>query len=171
MAFTQLSKALHVNLCKMISQPSLQRCLLIQANRTVSTTPGLSYRNTEAPLRVGPVISRLVQTDRRRCISFTATTRNKSSPDDRDKSVSRFQGGSPKPSTAQKGRQHGNHVVACIILHCCWSNINWVQAIFLVLQSAWIKTECCCLVRHFNEDWGAVFFCVWAVNRLLLWFY
>lgn len=128
MAFTQLSKALHVSLCKMISQPSLQRCLLVQANRAVSTAPGLSYRKTEAPLCVGPVLCRLMQTDRRRCISFTATARNKSTPDDRDKSVSRFQGGSPKPSTAQKGRQHGKHVVAFIIFYCCWSSINWIQA-------------------------------------------
>lgn len=108
MAFTQLSKALHVNLCKMISRPSLRRCLLVQASRTTSTTPGLGYGKPEAPLCVGPLmrVQVQVQADRRRCISFTAAARNKSSPDDRDKSVSRFQGGSPKPSTAQKGMQY-----------------------------------------------------------------
>ncbi|XP_075906600.1 mitochondrial import inner membrane translocase subunit Tim21 [Nelusetta ayraudi] len=118
MAFTQLSKALHVNLCKMISQTSLQRCLLIQANRTVSTTPRLSYGKTEAPLCVVPVMGRLMhmQTDRRRCISFTAAARNKSSPDDRDKSVSRFQGSSPKPSTAQKVKEAGRDFTYLIVV-------------------------------------------------------
>lgn len=122
MAFTQLSKALHVNLCKMISQPPLRRCLFMQANRTVSTAAGLSYRKTEVPLCVGTVISRLIQTDRRRCISFTATANNKSSPDDKDKSVSRFQGGSPTPSTAQKGREHRNQILT--------------STLFVVVQSA-----------------------------------
>lgn len=116
MAFTQMSKALHLNLCKMISQPSLQRFLLIQANRTVSTAPGLTSRKAKAPLCVGPVISRLVQTDRHRCISFSATARNKSSPDDRDKSVSRFQGGTPKPSTAQKVKEAGRDFTYLIVV-------------------------------------------------------
>lgn len=116
MAFPYLSKALHVNLCKMISQTSLQRCLLVQANRTVSTAPELSSRKTEAPLCVVPVMSRLMQTDRRRCVSFTTTARNKSHPNDRDKSVSRFQGGSPKPSTAQKVKEAGRDFTYLIVV-------------------------------------------------------
>lgn len=124
MAFTQLSKALHSKLYKIVTQQSLQRCLLIHANRAVSTvSSGLTYRKAGAPPCLVPVMSCLMQTDRRRCISFTTSARNKSSPEEKDKSIYRYEGGSPKPSTAQKGRQNQNQNHWCLInlpiKYCC----------------------------------------------------
>lgn len=106
MAFTQLSKALHRNLQKIATQCSVQKCLLIHTHRTVSTVSRLTfYRKLETPSSVIPVLSCLIQTDRRRSISLDSTVRNKSSPEERDRSLSRYRSGSPKPSAARKGRQ------------------------------------------------------------------
>lgn len=117
MAFTQLSKALHSKLYKIVTQQSLQRCLLIHANRAVSTvSSGLTYRKTGAPPCVVPVMSCLMQTDRRRCISFTTSARNKSSPEEKDKSIYRYEGGGPKPSTAQKVKDAGRDFTYLIVV-------------------------------------------------------
>uniref|UniRef100_A0AAQ5Z224 Mitochondrial import inner membrane translocase subunit Tim21 n=1 Tax=Amphiprion ocellaris TaxID=80972 RepID=A0AAQ5Z224_AMPOC len=106
MAYTQILKVLHRSLQHTATQLSVHKCKLAQINgvihpnRTVSTVSRLAFhRGPEAPLSV---VSCFIQAHRR-SFSLDFTARNKSSPEDRDKSVSTYQSGSPKPSATQKG--------------------------------------------------------------------
>lgn len=108
MAYVQILKALHRHVHHRATQFSVQQCRLAQAgvlvhtHRTVSTVSRLSFhRGVEAP---SPVLSCFIQA---RAISLDCTARNQSSPEDRDKSISRFQSGTPKPSAAQKVKNAG----------------------------------------------------------------
>lgn len=99
MAYIQVLKVLHRNLQHRAPQVSV----LIHTHRRVSTLSRLAFHSgLEAN---SPVLSCLIQTHRRQGICLDFTARNKSSPEDRDRSVSKFQSGSPKPSAAQKGMQ------------------------------------------------------------------
>lgn len=107
MAYMQIVKGLQRNLQQTATLYSAQKCkltqvsLLIHTHRTASTVSRLTFhRRIEAP-SVMPVLSCLI----RRGISLDSTARSQSSPEERDKSVSRYQSGSPKPSAAQKGKQ------------------------------------------------------------------
>lgn len=121
MAYTQILKALHRNLQQAATQYSVQKSKLTQVSsvllthRTVSTVSRLTFhRRVGAPACVQPALSCFVQTQRWRAISLDFTARNKSSPEERDKSVYRYQGASPKPSAAQKGKPGAGRVVASL---------------------------------------------------------
>ncbi|KAM4534338.1 mitochondrial import inner membrane translocase subunit Tim21 [Odontesthes bonariensis] len=112
MAYVQILKALHRNLQHTASQLSVQRCKLAQVGvlvltrRTTSSIPQLALLRTEAA----------ASQQRRRSISLDFAARNKSSPEDRDKSVSRYQSGSVKPSAAQKVKEAGRDFTYLIVV-------------------------------------------------------
>ncbi|XP_018529541.1 mitochondrial import inner membrane translocase subunit Tim21-like [Lates calcarifer] len=121
MAYTQILKALHRSLQHAATPYAVQTCkltqvsLLIHTHRTLSTVsrPTLHRR---APSSVLPALSCFIESQRRRGISLAFTARNQSSPENRDKSVSRYQSGSPKPSAAQKVKDAGRDFTYLIVV-------------------------------------------------------
>lgn len=120
MAYTQILKALHRSLQHTATQLSVQKCKLAQISgvihphRTVSMVSRLAFhRGPEAP---SSVVSCFIQAHRPRGICLDFTARNKSSPEDRDKSVSTYQSGSPKPSAAQKVKEAGRDFTYLIVV-------------------------------------------------------
>ncbi|XP_031137842.1 mitochondrial import inner membrane translocase subunit Tim21 [Sander lucioperca] len=118
MAYMQIVKGLQRNLQQTATLYSAQKCkltqvsLLIHTHRTASTVSRLTFhRRIEAP-SVMPVLSCLI----RRGISLDSTARSQSSPEERDKSVSRYQSGSPKPSAAQKVKEAGRDFTYLIVV-------------------------------------------------------
>lgn len=111
MAYIQILKVLHRNFQQTATRCSAQTCKLAQVSvvhtqRTASIASRLtSLRKVEVPSSVAAALRCFMQSQPLRGISLDFTARNKSSPEDRDKSVSRYQSGSPKPSAAQKGKQ------------------------------------------------------------------
>ncbi|XP_027129926.1 mitochondrial import inner membrane translocase subunit Tim21 isoform X2 [Larimichthys crocea] len=117
MAYTQILKALHRSLQQTVTQHTVQKCLLIHTHRTASTVSRLTFhRSAEAPSCVTPAVSCFFRAQGLRGFSLDSTVRNKSSPEDRDKSVSRFQSGSPKPSGAQKVKEAGRDFTYLIVV-------------------------------------------------------
>uniref|UniRef100_A0A3Q3VT88 Mitochondrial import inner membrane translocase subunit Tim21 n=1 Tax=Mola mola TaxID=94237 RepID=A0A3Q3VT88_MOLML len=85
--------------------------------RSVSTLSRLSlYRKVDAPSSVVPVLSCLIQAGKRRSVTLDSTARSKSSPEGRDKSLSGYQGASPKPSAAQKVKEAGRDFTYFIVV-------------------------------------------------------
>lgn len=113
MIYTQILKALHRHVqqaatnCTVHTQRHTHAVsLLVHAHRTVSSvSTGTLLRRAGVPVCVLPALSCFSGAQTRRGVCLTLSARNKSSPGDRDQSVSRYQGGSPKPSAAQKGKQ------------------------------------------------------------------
>ncbi|XP_060920265.1 mitochondrial import inner membrane translocase subunit Tim21-like [Labrus mixtus] len=117
MAYAQILRALHRNLQQKASGYSMQRCLLIHTQGTASAGSRLTFQRTgEAPGSVVPALSCFLQVQRRRGFSLDSTVRNKSSPEERGKSVSRYQSGSPKPSAGQKVKDAGRDFTYLIIV-------------------------------------------------------
>ncbi|XP_044032457.1 mitochondrial import inner membrane translocase subunit Tim21-like [Siniperca chuatsi] len=124
MAYTQILKALHRNLQQTSRQYSVQKCKLtqvsslIQTHRTVSTVSRLTFHRRVGAPSVQPALSCFIHVtlERRRAISLDSTARNKSSPEERDKSVYRYQSGSPKPSAAQKVKEAGRDFTYLIVV-------------------------------------------------------
>ncbi|XP_051266323.1 mitochondrial import inner membrane translocase subunit Tim21-like [Dicentrarchus labrax] len=117
MAYTQILRALHRNLQQTAAQYSVQKCLLVHTHRTASTVSRLTFhRGGEAPSSVVPVLSCFPRAQRRRGIWLDSAVRNKSSPEERDRSVSRYQSGSPKPSAAQKVKEAGRDFTYLIVV-------------------------------------------------------
>ncbi|XP_031705638.1 mitochondrial import inner membrane translocase subunit Tim21 [Anarrhichthys ocellatus] len=124
MAYTQILKALlHRNLQQTATQYCGLKCkltqvsLLIHAHRTVSTISRLTFRRrVEAPSSVLPVLGGLTRAQTRRRISLDSTARNQSSPEERDRSVSRYQSGTPKPSATQKVKDAGRDFTYLIVV-------------------------------------------------------
>ncbi|XP_041817688.1 mitochondrial import inner membrane translocase subunit Tim21 [Chelmon rostratus] len=117
MAYTQILKVLHRTLQQTATQYSVQKRLLIHTHRTVSTVSRLTFHGrVEAPASVLPAVSCFTSAQTRRSISLDSTARDKRSPEERDKSVSRFQGGSPKPSGAQKAKEAGRDFTYLIVV-------------------------------------------------------
>uniref|UniRef100_UPI0037E6F9F7 mitochondrial import inner membrane translocase subunit Tim21 n=1 Tax=Semicossyphus pulcher TaxID=241346 RepID=UPI0037E6F9F7 len=115
MAYTQILRALHRNLQRPATQYSVQKCVL--THRTASSLSRLTFhRRVEAPSSVVPALSCFIQAQGWRGFSLDSTNRNKSSPEERDKSVSRYQSGSPKPSAAQKVKDAGRDFTYLIIV-------------------------------------------------------
>ncbi|XP_070784060.1 mitochondrial import inner membrane translocase subunit Tim21 isoform X1 [Enoplosus armatus] len=114
MAYTQILKALHRNL----QQTATQYSLLHHTHRTVSTVSRLTLRRrAEAPSSVQAALSCFIQAQTRRGLSLDSAARNKSSPEERDnKSVYRYQSGSPKPSAAQKVKEAGRDFTYLIVV-------------------------------------------------------
>ncbi|XP_034416096.1 mitochondrial import inner membrane translocase subunit Tim21 [Cyclopterus lumpus] len=111
MAYTQILKALlHRNLQHTATKCKLTHVsLLILTHRTASTVSRLTFRRrVEAPSSVLPALSGFIQAQPRRCVH--------SSPEERDRSVSRYQSGSPKPSAAQKVKEAGRDFTYLIVV-------------------------------------------------------
>lgn len=109
MAYTQILKALlHRNLQQTATKCRLtQVSLLIRTHRSVSSLT--FHRRLEAPSSVLlPVLSGFIQAQTRRGVQ--------SSPEERDRSVSRYQRGSPKPSAAQKVKEAGRDFTYLIVV-------------------------------------------------------
>ncbi|XP_076617087.1 mitochondrial import inner membrane translocase subunit Tim21 [Chaetodon auriga] len=117
MAYTQILKALHRNLQQTATQYSVQKCLLVHTHRTVSTVSRLTFhRGVEPPSSVFPALSCFIQAQTRRSISLDSTARNQRSPEERDKSVSRYQSGSPTPSGAKRVKAAGRDFIYLIVV-------------------------------------------------------
>ncbi|XP_070709257.1 mitochondrial import inner membrane translocase subunit Tim21 [Pempheris klunzingeri] len=112
MAYTQILKALHRSLQQTATQYSVQKCSPVHTHRTVATISRLTlHRRVEAPSSVVPGLSCFF-----RRVSLHSTARNKSSPEERDQSVSRYQGGSSKPTGAQKVKEAGRDFTYLIVV-------------------------------------------------------
>nr|XP_033494823.1 mitochondrial import inner membrane translocase subunit Tim21 [Epinephelus lanceolatus] len=123
MAYTQILKALHRSLKQTATQYCVQQCkltqvsVLVHTQRTVSTVSRLTFhRRAEATSCVTPGLSCFIQAHRLRGISLDSTARSQSSPEDRDRSVSRYQSGSLKPSAAQKVKEAGRDFTYLIVI-------------------------------------------------------
>ncbi|XP_026148134.1 mitochondrial import inner membrane translocase subunit Tim21 [Mastacembelus armatus] len=114
--------ALHRKLLQTATQYTVQRCKLSQVGLFIHTqktsiTARLSpLRRVEVPWSVLPLSYSFLQAQGRRGISLDITARNKSSSEERDKSVSRYQSGSPKPSAAQKVKDAGRDFTYLIVV-------------------------------------------------------
>lgn len=121
MAYAQIFKALHCKLPQITSRHIISSCKLPHVSfnghvpRAASTISRLSFqRPDESPFCT---VSCLIQTLRWRGINVDCTNRNKSSPEEsRGKSVSRFQGGSPQHSSAQKVKEAGRDFTYLIVV-------------------------------------------------------
>lgn len=102
MAYTQLIKTLQRNLQQLSGHYSRQKCFYLH-KRDVFTVSKFTFCR-RMDLSLCPVSSHPVKTPGCHSFSLYLTARNKSSPEDKDKSVSRYQSGAPKTSTAQKGK-------------------------------------------------------------------
>ncbi|XP_034717854.1 mitochondrial import inner membrane translocase subunit Tim21 [Etheostoma cragini] len=118
MAYMQIVKGLQRNLQQTATLYSAHKCklaqvsLLIHTHRTASTVSRLTFhRRIEAPSFM-PVLSCFLRRD----ISLDSTARNQSNPEERDKSVSRYQSGSPQPSAAQKVKEAGKDFTYLIVV-------------------------------------------------------
>lgn len=105
MAYSHILKAVHRNLLTASQflqqkQQLVQVGVLVHRERTMSTMSRLPLLRIEVP---PPALSCLSQAQTRRGFSIHFTARNRISPEDRDKSVSTYQSGSPKLSASQKG--------------------------------------------------------------------
>ncbi|CAJ1082283.1 mitochondrial import inner membrane translocase subunit Tim21-like [Xyrichtys novacula] len=112
MAYTQILGALHRSLQQTATHYSVQKCLFIHTHRTVSTVSKQVFPRR----REIPGLSCFIQVQRRQGFMLDSSDRNKVSPEDRDRSVSRFQGGSPRTSTAQKVKNAGRDFTYLMVI-------------------------------------------------------
>lgn len=116
MAYMQILKVLHRSARRSATQFTVQS-LLVHTHGTASTAARLSLRSgAEAPWSVVPVPSCLTGAQTRRAIWLDSAARSQSSPEERDKSVSRYQSGSPQPSAAQKVKEAGRDFTYLIVV-------------------------------------------------------
>uniref|UniRef100_A0A3B5LJQ1 Mitochondrial import inner membrane translocase subunit Tim21 n=1 Tax=Xiphophorus couchianus TaxID=32473 RepID=A0A3B5LJQ1_9TELE len=90
MAYAHILKVLHRRLRQTATQLCVQKCYVVHTHRALCTAPAF--------VRLGTKIS------------------NRSSPEDRGKSVSRYQSGTPKPSAAQKVKDAGRDFTYLIVV-------------------------------------------------------
>ncbi|XP_034428074.1 mitochondrial import inner membrane translocase subunit Tim21 [Hippoglossus hippoglossus] len=119
MAYTQILRALHRGLQSSATHHyTVHTCKLTQVSWfvrphstvwTPSSAPSFHSRAGAAPFAL-PALSCLS----RRCVHVDLPARNRSSPEDRDRSVSRFQ--SQKPSGAQKVKDAGRDFTYLIVV-------------------------------------------------------
>ncbi|KAM8822979.1 mitochondrial import inner membrane translocase subunit Tim21 [Spinachia spinachia] len=111
MAYTQVLKAL-------LHRNARQRKLAQFGFLVYARGPPVSSGGVHAPPPVCPWGAAVAVTHARtlRCFSLDTTARNQSSPKERDGSVSRYQGGSPKPSAAQKVKEAGRDFTYLIVV-------------------------------------------------------
>ncbi|XP_047205705.1 mitochondrial import inner membrane translocase subunit Tim21-like [Girardinichthys multiradiatus] len=111
MAYTHILKVLHRNLRQTATQLRVHQCYVVHMPRTVSTTPGLALLGTKVSS-----LSCLTETRRHQALSVHCTAENRSSPEERGKSVSRYQSGTPKPSATQKVKEAGRDFSYLIVV-------------------------------------------------------
>lgn len=104
MVYTQLIKTLQRNLQQVSGQYSRQNCLFLHLRNVSTASKSPLCRQTEVDSSLIPVSSHTVKPLCCRSFSLCFNARNKSIPGDKDKSISKYQRGTPKPSTAQKGK-------------------------------------------------------------------
>ncbi|KAM4719158.1 mitochondrial import inner membrane translocase subunit Tim21 [Anableps anableps] len=110
MAYAYILKVLHRNLGQTATQFCVRQCYVVHTHRTVSTTPGF--------VRLGTKVSSLscfTASQKHQVLSVHCTARNRN-PEDRGKSVSRYQSGTPKPSAAQKVKEAGRDFTYLIVV-------------------------------------------------------
>ncbi|XP_071382172.1 mitochondrial import inner membrane translocase subunit Tim21 [Centroberyx affinis] len=111
--YSLIFKAVHRHLQQVKTSRLTQVSLLFHTQRTLSTAPRLTFhRRTEAP---SSVAAWFIQAQRRG-ISLHFAARNKSKPEEREASVSRYQSGTPKPSAAQKAKEAGRDFTYLIVV-------------------------------------------------------
>ncbi|TWW71140.1 mitochondrial import inner membrane translocase subunit Tim21-like [Takifugu flavidus] len=116
MAYTQLIKTLQRNLQQLYGQYSRQKCFYLH-KRNVSTVSKFTFcRYMDVVSPCSPVSSPPVKRPACHSFSLYLTARNKSSPEDKDKSVSRYQSGTLKTSTAQKVKDAGRDFTYLIVV-------------------------------------------------------
>nr|XP_020465263.1 mitochondrial import inner membrane translocase subunit Tim21 [Monopterus albus] len=120
---TQILKAVRRSLQQTTTKYAVQACkvtqvrLFIHTHRTVSPESSPAFLTRLAfPSSVLPVEGCFISSQRRRGISVDSTAKNKSSPEERDKSVFRYQGGSTKPSATKKVKQAGRDFTYLIVV-------------------------------------------------------
>ncbi|AWP20734.1 putative mitochondrial import inner membrane translocase subunit Tim21 [Scophthalmus maximus] len=122
MAYTQILRALHRHLPQTATLCAVQTCRLARVSLLVHTHRPLStgWFGPSSQRRLGAdaaaALSCLTRAQGRRRLSLDVTVRNKSSPGDRDRSVSRYQAGSPRPSAAQKVKDAGRDFTYLIVV-------------------------------------------------------
>ncbi|XP_041824966.1 mitochondrial import inner membrane translocase subunit Tim21 [Melanotaenia boesemani] len=117
MAYTLILKALHRNVPHTATQFSLQKCKLAQVGVLVHTRRAMSKTSGLTSFRIDNLssgLSCLTHAQSRRGISVDFTARNRSSPEDREKSVSRYQSG--RPSAGQKVKEAGRDFTYLIVV-------------------------------------------------------
>lgn len=134
MIYTQLIKTLQRNLQQVSGQYSRQKCLFVHLRNVPTASKSTLCRQTEVVSSLIPVFSHTIKTLASRSFSLYFIARNKTLPEDKDKSISKYQRGSPKPSTAQKGKtnqlctaQHENikSVIICNIHSFTFCIVTW----------------------------------------------
>ncbi|XP_061569390.1 mitochondrial import inner membrane translocase subunit Tim21-like [Cololabis saira] len=119
MAYALILKALHRNLVQTAGrlcerrQQLLQVGVLVHTHRTSCTGSRLPLLTVEA---LSPALGCLGPVQTRRGISLCFAARNRSSPADRDKSVSAHRAGSPGASAAQKVKDAGRDFTYLIVI-------------------------------------------------------
>lgn len=104
MVYTQLIKTLQRNLQQVSGQYSRQKCLFRHLRNVSTASKSTLCRQTEVVFSLIPVSNHTIKPLGCRSFSLYFTARNKSIPEGTDKSISKYQRGAPKPSTAQKGK-------------------------------------------------------------------
>ncbi|XP_032407155.1 mitochondrial import inner membrane translocase subunit Tim21 [Xiphophorus hellerii] len=111
MAYAHILKVLHRSLRQTATQLCVQKCYIVHTHRALCTAPAF--------VRLGTKISSLdclTASQRHQVASVHCTARNRSNPEDRGKSVSRYQSGTPKPSAAQKVKDAGRDFTYLIVV-------------------------------------------------------
>ncbi|XP_029385474.1 mitochondrial import inner membrane translocase subunit Tim21 [Echeneis naucrates] len=108
MVYMQLVKALHRHLQQTVTHFSVNTCKLTQLSLRLAP-PHRAVSTVSRPAVFTPSL-------RQRGLSLDSTARNKANPEDRAKSVSRYQSGSPKPSAAQKVKDAGRDFTYLIVV-------------------------------------------------------
>ncbi|XP_007547890.1 mitochondrial import inner membrane translocase subunit Tim21 [Poecilia latipinna] len=111
MVYAHILKVLHRNLRQTATQLCVHRCYVVHTHRTLSTAPAF--------VRLGSKVSSLdclAASQRHQVASVHCTARSRSSPEDRGKSVSRYQSGTPTPSAAQKVKEAGRDFTYLIVV-------------------------------------------------------
>ncbi|XP_068160629.1 mitochondrial import inner membrane translocase subunit Tim21 [Antennarius striatus] len=113
MAYSQILKAMHRNLQQTATQYSVRKRFLFYTHTSTSTVSRLTFNRRE---KAAAELSCFFQAERWRTISLDSKTRNKNSSEERDGSLSRYQGGSPKPSAAQKVKDAGRDFTYLLVI-------------------------------------------------------
>lgn len=142
MTYTHVLKVVYRNLRQ------TQLCFSLHALRTASTAPGwLGLRKNV------PSLSCFTSAQRHQVLSFHCSARNRG--EDRGKSVSRYQSGTPKPSAAQKGTQGGD---MSTVTFCPWTGYSELNARhckipLIAFGVLWNPVDWLCFVYCSERSW------------------